>query len=94
MAKLVYGDRVVTSHEEKAKLVHQFYSNLIGVHVDMDKNIELEAFDLLSYDLSELDKPFVEHEVWEIIKTLPSDKALGLDGLQGSSIRFVGISSK
>jgi hypothetical protein len=35
------------------------------------------------FDLSELDSPFSEEEVWATIKGLPTDKALGTDGLTG-----------
>jgi hypothetical protein len=34
-------------------------------------------------DLTDLDAPFSEKEVWETIKQLPSDKAPGLDGFTG-----------
>jgi hypothetical protein len=36
-----------------------------------------------SYDLSELEAPFSEQEVWEIIKLVPSDKAPRPDGFTG-----------
>lgn len=34
-------------------------------------------------DLSALDNPITEEEVWETIKTLPADRAPGPDGYTG-----------
>jgi len=43
----------------------------------------MSALGLPSHDLSSLDLPFTEEEVWATIKTLPSDKAPGPDGFTG-----------
>jgi hypothetical protein len=56
-----------------------FYEGLLGTHVNRDVTIDLDALEVPSYDLAQLDAPFSE-EVWETIKRLPSDKAPGLDG--------------
>jgi hypothetical protein len=41
-------------------------------------------------DLTDLDAPFSEKEVWETIKQLPSDKAPGLDGFTGGGTKHAG----
>jgi hypothetical protein len=58
----------------------QFYSNLLGVSNDRDCSVNLEAVGVPTFDLAALDLPFLEKEVWETIKLLPSDKAPGPDG--------------
>jgi hypothetical protein len=82
VAKLVDGDQVLTGHDDKASLVHQFYSNLMGTCLDRDRNTNLEAIGMPSFDLSELDARITE-EVWDTIKKLPSNKAPGPDGFTG-----------
>ena len=83
VARLVDGDYTLTSHVEKAACVDRFYTNLIGKCVDRDRVIDLEALGLPSFELSELDAPFSEQEVEDIIKRIPADEAPGPDGSTG-----------
>jgi hypothetical protein len=80
IAELESEGGVCTSHEEKANLVDEFYENLLGTSVNRENSIDLQAFGLPSHDLEALETPFSEKEVWEIIKQMPSDKALGTYG--------------
>jgi hypothetical protein len=80
IAKLVLGDHICTNHEDKAQMVDQFYENLLGTSSDRENTINLNELGVSSYNLSDLDLPFAEEEVWS---TLPSDKAPGPDGLTG-----------
>ena len=68
---------------KKAACVDRFYTNHIGKCVDRDRVIDLEALGLPSFELSELDAPFSEQEVEDIIKRIPADKAPGPDGFTG-----------
>jgi hypothetical protein len=45
-------------------------------------------------DLTDLDAPFSEKEVWETIKQLPSDKAPGLDGFTGGGVQSMLANNK
>jgi hypothetical protein len=83
IAKLEYEDGICTSHEEKTNLVDEFYANLLETNVDRENSIDLQALGLPSHDLAALEAPFSEKEVWETIKQMPSDKALGPDGFIG-----------
>jgi hypothetical protein len=83
VSRLVDGDHTLTSHDEKAACVNRFYTNLIGKCVDRDRVIDLDALGMPTFELSELDAPFSEQEVEDIIKMLPADKALGPDGFTG-----------
>ena len=83
IAKLQVDDNVFLSHEEKEQAVWDFYNGLLGTHAPQTTTIEQSALGLPSHDLSSLDLPFTEEEVWAAIKTLPSDKAPGPDGFTG-----------
>jgi len=45
VSSLLDGDDILSSHNEKAAAVDQFFSNLIGT-VDRDRTIDLEALGL------------------------------------------------
>jgi hypothetical protein len=77
------GENFVTSQTDKAALVDQFYSNLIGQSGFRERTIDLEALGLPTHNLSALDYPCTEQEVWETIRNLPSTKASGPDGFTG-----------
>jgi hypothetical protein len=81
------GDVTLTRHDEKAAAVDHFFFNLIGTNVGRDRIIDLDALDIPSHDLSELDAPFSEKEVWDTIVSLPPDKAPGPDGFTGRFYR-------
>ena len=83
IAKLKDGDRVVTSQEDKQEVMYNFYDNLIGKVADRTFSLDLHSFHRAGLDLSMLDAPISEDEVWESIKTLPKDKAPGPDGYTG-----------
>jgi hypothetical protein len=84
VACLVDGEQILTSHEEKAACVDQFYTNLLGNSTDRVQAIELETLGMPSFDLIDLEAPISEQDVWDAIKNLPSDKVLGPDGFTGT----------
>ena len=57
------GDRIITSHEEKAEAVFDFYSNLIGAYSSWDRTINLDGLPLPRHELDVLELPFFEEEV-------------------------------
>ena len=74
---------VLTKHEEKEQNIFNFYSTLLGENLDRGVTVNLEALNAPNLDLSELDDPFSEEEVWKTISSLPPDKAPGPDGFTG-----------
>lgn len=76
-------DRMVTTHEEKEEVVWEFFHRLLGTPETRTRTLGLEAFYQGPHELSDLDCPISEEEVWSIIKQLPPDKAPGPDGFTG-----------
>jgi hypothetical protein len=92
VARLMNGDHILTSHDEKAVVVDSFYAKLIGECGDREQTIDLdssktgcggqflcqvlEALHMPTYNLAHL-------EVWNTIRSLPNDKAPGPDGFTG-----------
>jgi hypothetical protein len=74
IANLKEGEQVVTSHEEKARVLWEFYSGLLGSHEERDCSLNLVALGLQEHDLSSLDAPISEDEVLNTIKHMPNDK--------------------
>jgi hypothetical protein len=86
IGKLVSEDEseVCTSHKDKFRLVENFYGRLLGTNMVREHSIDLQALGISTHNLAALESPFSEKEVWDIIKQLPSDKALGPDGFTGA----------
>jgi hypothetical protein len=83
ISRLVSGERICTSHKDKAEVIDNFYENLIGSCTDRMRTVNLAEIGIDSHDLTELELPFGEEEVWKTILQMPSDKAPGPDGFTG-----------
>ena len=83
ISKLISNDQVLTSHEEKASEIFSFYETLLGSCEQRENSINLDNLELSHHNLSDLELPFSEEEVWNTIKHLPSDKAPGPHGYTG-----------
>jgi len=83
IGKLITGERICTSHEEKAAIIDDFYEDLLGTCTVREHTINLANLGIDTHDMSDLDLPFTENEVWRTIQQLPSDKAPGPDGFTG-----------
>jgi hypothetical protein len=81
--KLQVGNQVVVSQDEKQKAVDDFYENILGSAEVRDYTLNLDELDMQHHDLSDLDAPFSEEEVWATIKDMHLDKAPGPDGFTG-----------
>ena len=82
ISKLISNDQVLTSHEEKASEIFS-YETLLGSCEQRENSINLDNLELSHHNLSDLELPFSEEEVWNTIKHLPSDKAPGPHGYTG-----------
>lgn len=81
--KLVEADRVVTSQEDKQQVMFAYYDGLLGTALASSYTLDLSFFHREGCDLSALEAPITEEEVWEAIKSLPADRALDPDGYTG-----------
>jgi hypothetical protein len=57
--------------------------NLLGAVGQREFTLNLDAFHWPGLDLSKLDQFFSEEDIWNTIKSLPPDKAMGPDGFTG-----------
>jgi hypothetical protein len=76
----------VTGNLEKATLLWEEYMNRLGTssHTHMHFNLQ----DLIqSHDLQGIATPFTKKDIDDTIKNMPSDKALGPDGLNGKFLK-------
>jgi exonuclease III len=74
---------ILTSHEDKADALFHFYDGLLGTALGRENSLNLDALGMPSFNLNEVDVPFSEEEVWDTVKSMPSDKAPGSDGFTG-----------
>jgi 3-phenylpropionate/cinnamic acid dioxygenase small subunit len=88
------GDNIVTSQADKANLVDQFYSNLIGQSVFRESTIDLEA--LVSQLITSLlwTALSLSRRFGKLFRIYLPIRPLGQMGSPGDFIRFVGTSSK
>jgi hypothetical protein len=87
IASLTVGQTVITDQRGKEKAFFEAYSELLGRAQSREHTLDLQALDLRSADLSDLDREFSEEEVWGAIKEIPSDRAPGPDGFIGAFYR-------
>jgi hypothetical protein len=84
----VEGATLVTE-EEKAEVAFNYFSGILGTTHDREGRLDFEALGIHRRDLSSLDRPFTEEEIWMVVKELPLDKAPGPDGFTGRFYRSV-----
>ena len=83
ISKLIQNGEVVTSQEDKHAAFFEYFDGLIGTPLVRASTLDLDFFHREGIDLSALDAPITEDEVWLTIKNLPADRAPGPDGYTG-----------
>ena len=74
---------MVTSQQDKHQILFDDFDSVLGTAAQRTTTLELSAFHRAGIDLSALDAPFTEDEVWTTIRSLPADRAPGPDGYPG-----------
>lgn len=83
ISKVVYEDIVATSQHDKQGAFFKYFDGLLGTAMTRSSTLNLDFFHWEGLDLTALDEPITEDEVWQTIKGLPADKAPGPDGYTG-----------
>lgn len=74
------GDDIVFDDTGMAKSAFNHFYNFLGSSESREFTINLAGIDQHSFDLSDLECPVSEEEIWEAVKKLPSGEASGPDG--------------
>jgi hypothetical protein len=83
ISKLVTDDRTVTNQEDKQQVMFDFFEQLLGTAGSRNCSLNLGFFHQHGADLSTLDQPISEEEVWDSVKSMSADRAPGPDGYTG-----------
>ena len=71
---------IVVAHEEKEKVIGDYFKNHIGSAVPRTTTINCQSLGYTQHDLSDMEVPFSHDEVKNTIYSMPSNKAPGPDG--------------
>lgn len=89
IAKLQVGDNIATTHEQKEEAVWEHYNALLGTPEHRLETLNLEYFYQLAHELSGLDAPISEQEVWEVVKNMALDKGARAGRLHRALLQIV-----
>jgi hypothetical protein len=71
---------LVSDQDEKSSVVDAFYGDLLGFALDRPFSLDLDFLGVWSHDLSQLEEPFSEEDLWFVLRSQELDKAPGPDG--------------
>lgn len=83
ISKVIHNDGMAITQKDKQGAFLEYYDDLLGTAIPRTSTLDLNFFHREGLDLSALDEPITEEEVWQTIKTLPADRAPGPDGYTG-----------
>jgi len=70
----------IVHHQAKADLIWTAFKQRLGVSRFSGMNLDLDNFFQHDVETAALTQPFSTEEIDAVVKSLPSDKAPGLDG--------------
>jgi hypothetical protein len=90
---MIQDYRVGSDQEKKQDIIYDYFNGTLGTTAARPASLDLNFFHRSRLDLSMLEEPFLEDEVWATIKALPDDCAplqdlMGI--LRADSINHVG----
>lgn len=80
MSQLKLDSGWVQTQEDMEDAFHHFFVQLSGRPASRHHTLDLNAIEVSTADLAQLEAQFTEQEIWEAIKSMPPDKAPGPDG--------------
>jgi hypothetical protein len=83
ISQLTAQGRLVTSHQDKEVELYRHFSALLGQHTHRERQLNLDSLNITRHDLQELDAPFSEEEIKNVVMQSPKEKAPGPDGYTG-----------
>jgi hypothetical protein len=80
---LMQDDRVITDKEEKQDVIFSYFNGILGTAAARSCSLDLNFFHQNGIDLSVLEQPSLDDEVWATINSMTVDGAPGPDGFTG-----------
>jgi hypothetical protein len=72
---------VISDHAAMVEAAFDHFEGLLGMTVERQYSLDLGFLDTHMVDLSGLEAPFTEDEIWEVIQHLPHGKAPGVGNM-------------
>lgn len=77
----------MSNHTGMAEAAHWHFVDILGTIEERAFTLDLGEIHVGHFDLSGLDRPFTEEEIWAAVKSLSSGKASGPDGFTSEFVR-------
>jgi hypothetical protein len=78
----------VSKHEEKAEILLQHFTKLMGTNTPASTDLNWEILNLPTAELSHLDAPFLMDELKAAVDGMHGEKAPGPDGFTGDFFKI------
>jgi hypothetical protein len=86
--------RTISDHHRKVTLLWEEYKSSLGYSAQTQMHFNMQEL-VQQHKLQQIEAPFTKEDIDNVVKKLPSDKALGPDGFNGLFLKKkLGILSK
>lgn len=80
ISKLEHNGVTALTHEQKEEQLLSYFQAIMGTPSVTTEAIDILSLDMQACDLSQLDAPFSEREIWDTIRSLPNERAPSPNG--------------